>query len=130
MKKQRAKREYDIENGVLTMIQNDGREYRYTFNGLRSDVFMKLAMIGAGSILAKHERPMVVWEKICQNLFGQERNYARVSKTVKAYAKVENIPIEQAIKQHNGMNKTERKALRARKDVRKELLMMQIEEIV
>ena len=124
----KSRREYDMENGVLKMYRGE-KVYEYAFNGLRSDVFLKLAMIGAGSILAKHEKPLVAWEKICQNQFGRERDYARVSKTVKAFAIVEDIPIEQAIKTYKDMSKDERKELRARTDIKKTLLQMQIEEL-
>jgi hypothetical protein len=125
----RAKREYDMDNQVLRMTDKTGKDYEYSFNGIRGDVFLKLAMIGAGSILAKHDKPLIAWEKVLSNHFGRERDYARVAKAVKAYAVVESIPIEVAIKQYNGMNAQERKELRLRSDIRKQLLQFQIDEL-
>jgi hypothetical protein len=125
----RAKREYDMDNQVLRMTDKTGKDYEYSFNGIRGDVFLKLAMIGAGSILAKHTSPLIVWDKIVVNKFGRERDYSRIPKNVKAYAQVESLPIEKAIKQYKEMSTVERKELRGRSDIRKQLLRMQIDEI-
>ena len=105
-----------------------GKEYKFPFIGLPSHIYMKLAMIGAGAILCKHDKPLVQWEKINQNLFGRERNYARVSKIVHALAAVENIKIEQAIKKYKEMPAKEKRELKASKEIRKQLLMMQLSE--
>lgn len=110
-------------------MKKDGKEYTYNFNGLRYEVFMKLAMIGAASILSKHKKPLIQWEKICQNMFGRERNYARVPKVVKAWAEVEKMPLETAIKEYKSMTKTDRNKLKARNDIKKQLLLMKMEEL-
>tara|TARA_R110000868_G_scaffold303223_1_gene563737 strand:- start:342 stop:779 length:438 start_codon:yes stop_codon:yes gene_type:complete len=125
----RTRREYDVDNAILTITHKDKSEREYNFNGLRADVFTKLAMISAGDILSKSDNPMLAWEKINQNLFGRERNYKRVSKTVKALANVEKMTLEQAIKHYKGLSKAERDEVKARSDIKKELLMMQIIEL-
>jgi hypothetical protein len=125
----RTRREYDVDSAILTITHKDGNERIYNFNGLRADVFTKLAMIAAGDILSKADNPILMWEKINQNLFGRERNYKRVSKTVKALATVEKMTLEQAIKHYKGLSKSERDAVKARSDIKKELLMMQIIEL-
>ena len=127
-KKARVKREYDLEKGIMTMTKNN-KEYQFAFNGLSSRVFMKLAMIGAGSILCKHDKPMAQWEKICQNLFGRERNYSRIPKIIHAYARLNQIPIETACKQYKVMSKSEKAAIKSMPDIKKTLLLMKLEEI-
>lgn len=128
LKNKRVHRDYNLDNGVMTMSKN-GKEYEFSFNGLPSNIFMKLAMIGAGNILCKHDKPMVQWEKINQNKFGRERNYEAVSRTVKALAVVDNTPIEAAIKKYKAMTGEERKAVKLNKDIRKQLLVMKLAEL-
>ena len=126
--KPRSSWEYDLDNETLVFKQGD-EQVTFAFNGMRYDVFMKLAMIGARSILSKHDNKLLQWEKIKQNLFGRVRDYKRVPQVVKAYAKINNLPIEKAIKEYNAMSKDDKKAVKEDREIKKELLLMQIENL-
>jgi hypothetical protein len=123
------RRDYNLEDAILTMTDREGHSQAYNFNGLRHDVLLKLAMVGAGSLLCKRDKPLVLWEKIRQNKFGQERNYNNLPKTVHALARLNNVSIEKAAKAWKELDKEQRNNIKKDPDVRKEILRMQIEAI-
>lgn len=129
MSKKKPARVYDLENGTLTMMNKDGESYCIGFTGLRSDVMLKLAMIGAGSLLCKVDNPLVLWEKIRQNQFGRQRSYKNTPKVVIALARIAGKKIEEMEKEWKAFDKEERGRLKSTPEVKRELLKMQMEEL-
>ena len=125
-----VKREYNLEDSYLEMDHGAPiGKIRYPFNDMPYNVLMKLAMIGAGSLLCKVDKPLVLWEKILQNKFGRERNYNNLPKVVTALSRVDKISIEKAAKLWKTMNRQDRDELKKNPVIKRELLQMQIEEL-
>ena len=123
-KSKRIKREYNLEEGILIMD-----DIEYPFTGLDPTVSMKLAMIGAGSLLCKTDKPLVLWEKIRQNRFGQRREYKNMPKIIYAYAHVYNISIEKAVREWSAYTRAEKIAIKKQIDIKKALLLIEFEKL-
>jgi hypothetical protein len=123
------KRVYDLDRGVLIMPNRKGDMIEYSFNGLSSEVFMKLAMVGAGSLLCKVSNPLALWERIRQNKFGQQRKYSNSPKIVKALARVQQVKIETAEAYWKEATAEEKARVKDSPLIKKELLKMQIEAL-
>lgn len=125
----RVERDYNLESAILTMTDRDGVAHEYPFTGLPYNVMLKLAMIGAGSLLCKTEDPLLLWEKIRQNRFGRKRTYANMPKVVYAYARLCSMSLENAVSEWKKMTKEERDLLKNNIEIKKVLLQMQYEEL-
>jgi len=125
----RPERQYNLENGTLTMNDKEGNPIVYTFVGLQPDVVMKLAMMGAGSLLCKTDKPLALWEKIRQNRFGRRRTYANMPKVVYAISRMGGESMEKAVNYWKGLDKKGKTEIKNHPEVKKELLKMQIEVI-
>jgi len=127
--KKRPVREYDLENALLRMEDRLGNIIEYSFNGLRPDVVIKLAMIGAGSLLCKKDNPLAYFELIRQNRFGRERAYKDIPVVVRAYAVEAKLHIDKAMLDWKKMDKNARLELRSNPLIKRRLLLMKVEAL-
>lgn len=123
------KREYDVKNGILRMDNREGQAIEYSFIGLSHEVIMKLAMVGAGSLLCKVEKPLALWERIRQNKFGPRRNYSNLPKVVHAIARVTGNELVDVVAYWKGASKEKRLEWKRNPQIQRELLIMKAEAI-
>ncbi len=127
-KRQFIERDMNLKTGTCTIKLPNGEVVAMTMHGLPSNVFTRLAMIGACHLVAKRKDPAKAWSQIRRGEFGRgkPKTYPLI---VQAIAVTQDITQEHAAEWWNSRSTKEKTDLRRDKALQSVVYQIKAEQL-